>query len=105
MFLGGPFTNIPGFLYEWYILRFVDVKVCYTHLILVKLDLPIIGVDNVVTVLYFVSDMEPHPFEFLDAEYVLNTFLVEPTFNRTKFYFIVSGCIPYIAIPQHTFSP
>ena len=73
----------------------------HIYFILVGSNLPILGVDNVVSVPAIVVDAEPHLFKFLDDKDVRNTFLVEPKLNRTKIYLLAGGSGPYIAITQN----
>ena len=50
-------------------------------IILVKLNLLILGVNNVVSVLDVVGDVETHIFKFWDAEDVSNPLLIDTTTN------------------------
>ena len=73
---------------------FFGVNICWAHFILVELEIPIIGVYNVVSVLDFICDAELHFFNFWDSEDVINTFLVDPTLNITKTPLTVGGSGP-----------
>ena len=52
---------------------------------------PILGVDNVVSVLNIICDAEPHIFKLWDDGYFINPFLVETTLNGEKMFLIVGG--------------
>ena len=52
-----------------------------------------------------VDDKEPHLFNLLYTEYVINTFLVEPTLNGTKIYLVVVVIGPCIEIPKQKSVP
>ena len=92
IFPSEPFKNFPDSFYEGRILGFVGVSVWYTYFILVELDLPILGLDNVISFPAVIGDWEPHIFKFWGAEDVSNTFLVETTRNETEGLLLVSGC-------------
>ena len=70
------------------------------------MDLPILGVDNAVSVPDIICDAEPHFFKFWDAEDVINPFLVDPTHNRTKTSLLVGGigyCVIMFKYPDVSF--
>ena len=70
------------------------------------MDLPILGVDNLMPVPDVLGDPKPHFFKFWDTEYVSNPLLFDPTFNRTKSYLFYGGCIPFFEMykqPSITF--
>ena len=83
IFIGKPIKIPPDSLYEGHILGFVGVNIWHTHLILFKLGLPILDVDNVVPVPAIIGDAETHIFKFWDSEDIRNRLLVEQTLNGT----------------------
>ena len=83
----------------------LGVNIWYTHFIIVELNLPILGVENLVSVLDLLGDTEPHLFKFWYAEDVRNPFLVDPTINGIEAFPLVSGCGPCFAIPKQQHFP
>ena len=99
-FLGEAFKKIMDCLYKGHVLFFW--RQCIVDpFIFIELDLPVLGVDNVVPFHDVISDAEPHFFKFWDAKYVRNPFLVEPTPNRTETSLLVSGSGPCVEISKH----
>ena len=82
---------------------FDGVNIWYNYFIPVEMDPPILCVYNIVPVLAVIADAEPHLFEFLDDEYVINPFLVNPTFNGTKSTVLVGECGTCVAVSSQKY--
>ena len=65
------------------------------------MDLPILGVNNVVVLPDLVDDVEPHPFKLCYYGDVKNPLLVKTTLNGTKQSLLVSGSGPYISVSKN----
>ena len=101
LFLDEPFKCFSDGLYEGHAMVFFVFNLWYTYFILVKVKIPILGLENVVSVMDFIGDAEAHIFKFWDDEGVRNPFLVDSTLKGTKISLLVGGIGTCIAIPKN----